>query len=142
MKKLVIFSLSTLLFFSCSKNDDNNSNCNFLFNVGVNASLNLDFPEYNDLNFIGSSIYVPDYGNKGLIITNTGTGYMAFDAADPNHTPNTCSTLTISTGIGTCGCDDENKYSLFTGQPLENSELRCGLKIYRTELNGSNLLVF
>jgi len=141
MKKLAIFTFSVLLLFSCNKSDDNNSNCNFLLNVGVNASLNLNLPLYGDLNFISNPIYVPGYGNGGLIVTNTGTGYVAFDAADPNHIPNSCSIISISGLEGTCGCEDANKYSLFTGQPLENPELRCGLKSYRAQLSGDNLII-
>ena len=141
MKKIVFCSLITLLFLGCSRNDDNNNNCNFLFNVGVNRGLNLNFVEYSDLNFISNPVYVPGEGNGGLIVTNTGTGFVAFDAADPNHQPNSCSILTISGLEGICGCTDANKYSLFTGQPLENSELRCGLKEYRAELNGDILFI-
>ena len=141
MKKIVFFSLITLLFLGCSRNDDNNNNCNFLFNVGVSRGLNLNFVEYSDLNFISTPVYVPGEGNGGLIVTNTGTGFVAFDAADPNHQPNSCSILTISGLEGVCGCTDANKYSLFTGQPLENSELRCGLKAYRAELNGDILFI-
>lgn len=141
MKKLAILTYTTLLLFSCNKNDDNNSNCNFLLDVGVNASLNLNLPLYGDLNFISNPIYVPGYGNGGLIVTNTGTGYVAFDAADPNHIPNSCSIISISGLEGTCGCEDANKYSLFTGQPLENPELRCGLKSYRAQLSGDNLII-
>jgi hypothetical protein len=141
MKKLAILTFTALLLFSCNKNDDNNSNCNFLLDVGVNASLNLNLPLYGDLNFISNPIYVPGYGNGGLIVTNTGTGYVAFDAADPNHIPNSCSIISISGLEGTCGCEDANKYSLFTGQPLENPELRCGLKSYRAQLSGDNLII-
>jgi len=141
MKKLVIFSFISLILVSCSKNDDNNNNCNFLQNVGVNRSLNLNFVEYNDLNFISSPVYVPMEGNGGLIVTNTGTGYVAFDAADPNHALNTCSIISISGLEGICGCEDANKYSLFTGQPLENPDLRCGLKAYRAQLSGNNLVI-
>ena len=93
MKKIVFCSLITLLFLGCSRNDDNNNNCNFLFNVGVNRGLNLNFVEYSDLNFISNPVYVPGEGNGGLIVTNTGTGFVAFDAADPNHQPNSCSIL-------------------------------------------------
>ena len=142
MKKIAIFSLITLLFFSCSRKDDNNNNCNNLQNINVYVDLNLNFLPYNDLTFIGNSIYVSGYGNGGLIITNTGTGFVAFDAADPNHQLNICSILTISQGgEGICGCEDENKYSLFTGQPLENPDLRCGLKAYRAELSGDILII-
>ena len=141
MKKLAIFSLITTLLFSCSKNDDNNSNCNFLLNIGVSTSLNLNLPQFSDLNFISNPVYVQGYGNGGLIVTNTGTGYVAFDAADPNHIPNSCSTITITGLEGICGCEDANKYSLFTGQPLENPDLRCGLKAYRAQLSGNNLVI-
>lgn len=141
MKKLVILSFFTLLFFTCSKNDNNNSNCYKWLNVGVNESLNLNFSQYNDLNFIGNTIYVPGPGYGGLIITNTGTGFVAFDAVDPNHLPSSCSILSVSGAEAVCGCEEENKYSTFSGQPLENSNLRCGLKAYRAELSGSNLII-
>lgn len=141
MKKIAVFSLTSLLFLSCSKKDDNDSNCNFLQNVGVNTSLNLNLPQYNDLNFISNPIYISGQGNGGLIVTNTGTGFVALDAADPNHMLNTCSILTISGLEGICGCVDANKYSLFTGQPLENPDLRCGLKAYRAELSGNILII-
>lgn len=140
-KKIAVFSLISLLFLSCSKKDDNDSNCNFLQNVGVNTSLNLNLPQYNDLNFISNPIYISGQGNGGLIVTNTGTGFVALDAADPNHMLNTCSILTISGLEGICGCIDANKYSLFTGQPLENPYLRCGLKAYRAELSGNILII-
>jgi hypothetical protein len=140
-KKIAVFSLISLLFLSCSKKDDNDSNCNFLQNVGVNTSLNLNLPQYNDLNFISNPIYISGQGNGGLIVTNTGTGFVALDAADPNHMLNTCSILTISGLEGICGCIDANKYSLFTGQPLENPDLRCGLKAYRAELSGNILII-
>lgn len=139
MRKDLIY-LAIILVVTCSENDDNN-NCNFLLNIGVNTSLNLNLPQYNDLNFISNPIYVQGYGNGGLIVTNTGTGYVAFDAADPNHIPNSCSIISISGLEGICGCEDANKYSLFTGQPLENSNLRCSLKAYRTEISGNNLII-
>jgi hypothetical protein len=141
MKKIACFSLIALLFLGCSRNDSNNNNCNFLLNLGVSRGLNLNFPEYSDLNFISNPVYVSGEGNGGLIVTNTGTGFVAFDAADPNHVPSNCSILSISGLEGICGCSDANKYSLFTGQPLENPDLRCGLKAYRAELNGDILFI-
>jgi len=142
MKNTLHLLLFCFIFGSCSKSDNSDSNCNFLLNIGVNTSINLNLPQYNPLNFISNPVYIPNEGNGGIIVTNTGTGYVAFDASDPNHSQNTCSILSISGLEGTCGCSDENKYSLFTGQPLENPNLRCGLKAYRVELNGSNLNIF
>ncbi|MBT8266416.1 MAG: hypothetical protein KJO41_00650 [Bacteroidia bacterium] len=141
MKKTIYFLLIISVIFACSKSNNSDSNCNFLLNVGVNTSINLNLPQYNPLNFVSNPVYVPNEGNGGIIVTNTGSGFAAYDAADPNHSPNTCSILSISGLEGICGCSDENKYSLFTGQPLENANLRCGLKAYRTELNGNNLII-
>ena len=140
MNRLLIIAL-ILLVFSCNKDDDASSNCNFLLNVGVNTSLNLNLPQYNALNFVSNPVYVPNQGNGGIIVMNTGTGFAAYDAADPNHAQNPCSILSIDGIEGTCGCADENTYSLFTGQPLGNSNLPCGLKAYRAQLNGEILLI-
>lgn len=141
MKKvLLIFFISTICW-SCSRSDDNNTNCNFLLNIGVNTTLNLNLPQYSQLQFVSNSVYVPNQGNGGLIVINTGTGYAAYDAADPNHSPSPCSILQIEGVEGTCGCQDDNTYSLFTGQPLNNPNLRCGLKMYRVFVNGNELQV-
>jgi len=141
MKKTILLSIIMLTVLSCNKSDDNDSNCNFLLNVGVNLPINLNLPEYSQLNFVSNPVYIPNHGNLGIIVTNTGSGFVAYDAADPNHTPNSCSTLSITGLNGTCGCTDENSYSLFTGQPLNDGDLRCGLKAYRVEVSGSNLFV-
>ena len=140
MKRLIILTLF-LAVASCNKDDDNASNCNFLLNVGVNTSVNLNLPQFNPLNFVSNPVYVPNQGNGGIIVMNTGTGYVAYDAADPNHAQNACSVLSINGIEGVCGCADENTYSLFTGQPIGNANLPCALKAYRVELSGNNLII-
>ena len=141
MKKILLIAFISLVVTSCSKSDNHDENCNFLLNVGVNLTVNLSLPQYNQLNFPSNPVLIPNEGNRGIIVTNTGTGFVAYDAADPNHTLSTCSVLAISGLEGTCGCDDHNEYSLFTGQPLNNSDLRCGLKAYRVEESGNNLFI-
>ena len=101
----------------------------------------MNLPQYSQLQFISNSVYVGNAGNGGIIITNSGTGFLAWDASDPNHTPNSCSQLEIMGLEGKCRCNDENLYSLITGQPLNNSSLRCTLKAYRVEVSGSNLFI-
>jgi nitrite reductase/ring-hydroxylating ferredoxin subunit len=141
MRKLCLYFSICTFVASCSGNN-NNPNCNFLLDVGVNISINLNLPQYSQLNFISNSVYVPDAGNKGIIVTNTGTGFVAWDAADPNRVPNDCSTLSIQGVEGVSGCSDANTYSLYTGQPLNNPDLLCGLKAYRIEQNGNTLVIF
>lgn len=134
-----------LLFFliaGCSDNSADNKNCRFLLNIGVNVSINMSLPQYSQLQFISNSVYVPNAGNAGIIVTNTGSGYLAWDASDPNHTPSNCSTLTVSGLNATCGCEDKNTYSLVTGQAIGNGNLICPLKNYKVEQSGNNLLIY
>ncbi|MCH1548391.1 MAG: hypothetical protein L7S44_07540 [Flavobacteriaceae bacterium] len=139
MNKLLFFLF--MLFFSCSKKNISNQ-CSFLADIDVFYEINLNLPQYNQLNFISNSIIIPNIGNGGIIITNSGTGFLAWDASDPNHISNpSCSTMSILGGIESlCNCQDENSYSLITGQSL-NIALECSLKPYRVELNGNTLLI-
>ncbi|WP_034041929.1 hypothetical protein [Wocania ichthyoenteri] len=139
--KPYLYLLIVLIFTACSKNSVD-KNCNFLLDVGVNISINMSLPQYSQLAFVSNPVYIPNAGNGGIYVTNTGTGFVAFDAADPNHIPSSCSKLTLSGINGICGCDDENEYSLFNGLPVNNSSLRCPLKAYRVEENGTTLLIF
>ena len=138
MKKIII-SLLISLIFSCEK-DEVSSQCRYLANIGVNYEVNLNLPQYNQLNFISNSVYIPNIGNGGIIVTNSGTGYLAWDASDPNRIPTSCSTMTINGLECVSNCPDENSYSLITGQSL-GIALECGLKAYRVEINGSNLFI-
>jgi len=141
MKKTFFIVLLSILLISCSGSDTINDNCNFLLNVGVNVNINLNLPQYSQLQFVSNSVYISNAGNAGIIVTNTGSGFLAWDASDPNHAPSACSVLNISGLEGTCSCSDDNTYSLVNGQPLGNADLRCGLKNYRLEQNGNNLLI-
>ena len=122
---------------SCSKNDSDN-NCNFLVNAGVDFTVNLNLPQFNDLQFPSNSVYVANQGNGGVFVTNTGSGILAWDAADPNLPFSNCSILTLIDGItAKNSCDDENTYELITGQSL-NENLPCTLKPYRVEQTGNS----
>lgn len=140
MKKSFLLALTSFVLVACSNNGNNNSNCNFLLNIGVNVSVNLSLPQYSQLQFISNSVYIPNVGNNGVIVTNSGTGFLAWDASDPNHTPNSCSALNANGLEGTCGCADENTYSLITGQSL-GTALPCTLKNYRVEQSGNTLFI-
>ena len=137
MRNHLYIFLICLFLAACSKNNTIN-NCNFLLNAGVNYNLNLNLPQFSDLQFPSNSVYVPNQGNGGIIITNNGTGIVAWDASDPNHAPSACSIMSITGGINaTCNCGDGNEYSLITGQSI-NEPLPCTLKIYRVEQTGNN----
>lgn len=137
MKYLCFGLLTCLILISCSKSDTN-SNCNFLVNAGVDFTVNLNLPEFNDLQFPSNSVYVSNQGNGGVFVTNTGSGIMAWDAADPNHSFSQCSIMSLIDGISAkCNCDDENRYELISGQSL-GDPLPCALKNYRVEQTGQD----
>ena len=143
-RKIKTFKLYAILLFvwmGCSKDNNTDANCNFLVNLNVSTSLNRNLSQYNQLTFPNNPVYVPNEGNGGIIVNNTGTGYVAFDAADPNHIFSDCSVLSINGLEGTCGCSDANRYSLLTGQVLDNTALRCMLKPYFVENNGNTLYI-
>ncbi|MBC2844290.1 hypothetical protein [Winogradskyella flava] len=139
MKKLPI--ILSILFFACNGDDDNRNNCNFLFDAGVNLTVNINLPQFSQLAFPGNSVYVSNQGNNGIWLyrLNSATLY-AWDAADPSHTPSGCSTLTDSgTGdIVVCGCEDANQYGLATGQGLDGNTQPCTLQPYRVDDLGNN----
>ncbi|MBL85757.1 MAG: hypothetical protein CMO82_03755 [Winogradskyella sp.] len=134
MKKLII--ILSFIAISCGSDDNINSNCNFLFDAGVNLTVNTNLPQFNQLQFNTNAVYVANQGNNGIWLyrLNSSTLY-AWDAADPSHAPGACSTLTDSgTGdIVVCGCDDANQYSLSTGIGLNGNTQSCTLQPYRVD---------
>ncbi|MBJ7880064.1 Rieske (2Fe-2S) protein [Gelidibacter salicanalis] len=138
MKHFFLF-ISLILLTACSSNTSND-NCKFLVNAQVNASVNMNLPQYSQLQFTSNSVYLANQGNKGVIVTNVGGNFRAWDAADPNHEQSTCSLLTITGANAVCGCDDANTYSLFTGGSV-GKQLPCGLKEYRVNVSGNTLII-
>lgn len=139
MKKLLLI-LSFFGIFGCNGND-NNVNCNFLLDVGVNLTVNLNLPQFNQLLFNGNAERVEGQGNEGIILyrLNSST-LLAWDGADPNHSPSSCSALNIDAGDGIayCGCADANSYFIATGTFVGDNPPPCTLKPYRVEDIGNN----
>lgn len=140
MKHLLLTFIMALTVFTCSKSDNSNR-CSFLLNVAVNESINLNLPQYQDLQFNLQPVYVPGQGNGGLVVIKTSGGYLAWDASDPNHTPSPCSVLDINGIEGVCGCEDENTYEFVTGQAVGDTNVPCTLKRYPVSQSGNVLLI-
>lgn len=138
MKKLFLI-LSCIVVFGCSKNDPI-YNCNYLLDLGVNLTINLNLPQFNQLLFPGNAIRVEGQGNEGIILVRANAdSILAWDGADPNHTPSSCSAMTVNGLNAICGCADGNEYSLITGTALNNNPQPCTLKPYRVEALGNNV---
>jgi nitrite reductase/ring-hydroxylating ferredoxin subunit len=130
---LIIFPM----FFGCTSNNFNNNNP-YLPNYTFTIDINMSFPSYSSLLYPSNAIYYPNQGVRGLIVFNTGSGYTAFDAACPNQTLSSCSTMTIKGINSLCACDSA-EYSLFTGQ---SAGKQYPLKQYRVEVRGNALRVY
>lgn len=139
MKKLLII-LSLATFLSCNK--DKPDTCSFLLDVGFTYTANLNLPQFNQLLFPVNAVRVEGIGNEGVILVRINSStLLAWDGADPNHTPTACSGLTINGLNATCGCDDGNEYSLTTGTALNENPQPCTLKPYRVENLGNETYI-
>jgi len=126
----------------CSSDDRRQNNPNLL-NIQFNIVLNLNLPEFSPLNFAGNAIYVggPGIGNDGIIVVNTGSGFVAWDASDPNEIPSNCTRLVIDGFTATTTCQNPNSYSIVTGQPLEDG-LEFALLSYSVSASADTVRVF
>ena len=137
MKKITYITLILFLIISCKKQPKYNNP--YLTDVSFSIEINMDLPEYESLKFANNSVLVYNVGIKGAIVFNTGSGYVAYEASDPNHYPNDCSQM--QPNQFTCQCDcEENQYSLHTGQLTKGSG-EYALKPYRVSQTGNKLRI-
>jgi len=136
---VLFFAICTV---SCDDDDVRQQNPNLL-NIQFDIVLNLNFPQYSQLNFAGNAIYVggEGIGNDGIIVVNTGSGFVAWDASDPNEFPSDCTRLQIQGLSASSTCQSPNSYSLVTGQPLEDG-LQFALLSYRVSESDGSIRVF
>ena len=136
--KRAAFLIVTLLFLSCTQSGDNN-NC-FPF-VNVNETVNLDLPQFIDLQVPGGWAYTTG-GLQGLIVYNiNGVQFKAFDRLCPGQNVSSCSQMIVDTNLRIlCQCDD-SEFNILNGQPL-TAGVECFAKEYLVEnLNGSILRI-
>ena len=139
MKKIFLLLTILILISGCSENNTRSNNP-FLPDYAFSISIDTNLPLYSSLQFAGNVMIIdqPNAGIRGIILYNSGSGYLAYDAACPNQFLASCSTLKL-TGIEiTCPCDDA-KYSIFNGT---SPGLQYPLKQYRTEVNGKIIKIF
>jgi len=141
MKLFISLFISCILLSSCSGSDDSNNNNPNLLDIGINLTLDLNLPEFNQLNFPGNSFVTNVQGIRGIVVYNVDNSqYSAFEISDPNHTPNDCSASSIDGIVATCNCADGNSYNIVTGQQMTGTG-GFPLKRYRIEKVGSQLRI-
>jgi nitrite reductase/ring-hydroxylating ferredoxin subunit len=134
MKKYLFLFLIAIIF-GCSKDSASNNNP-YLPNYGFSTNINLNLPQYSQLQYPANAVYVSDagIGIRGVFVFNTGSGYVAFDAACPNQALSSCSTMTINGIKAVCSCDGA-EYSFFSGQ---SAGKQYPMKQYRVQQSGDS----
>ncbi len=136
-----ILLLFTLL--GCDTDDQSINQYNpYLINPQVNIIINLNLPQYSDLNFPGGSAIITSQGVRGIVVYRLNEDlFTAFELADPNHIANDCSRMTINGIEASCPCPNEdNTYNIVTGQHKTMPELYPMLG-YRIERTGTTLRI-
>lgn len=139
MNKYLLFAF-LLVFIGCDKENFNNNNP-YLPNYGFSLNINMSLPQFSNLQFPSNAIYINNgsSGIRGVFVFNTGSGYVAFDAACPNQALSNCSTMILDGINVTCPCDNVS-YNLFSGQA---PGMQYPMKQYRVEqLDNFNLRVY
>lgn len=138
MRTALVLLLTLCLFTACKSDDDGNNRNPFLFETNFN--IQLSSIEALDLEFPGNAIYTNNGGIRGVFVINTGSGLLAWEASDPNHVPNECSTMVINGLNAICQCEDAHSYNLFTGQS-DGEVLEYTMLAYRATNNGGTITV-
>lgn len=138
MRRILLLFAVLSFFLACSDDDELKQNP-YLPNINVVLHLDLDLPQYNQLNFPGNSYETYNYGINGIAVYNLNNDqYMAFELTDPNHVMKDCSRLIVDGTVATCGCDDGNRYTIITGQQTAG-EGQYSLRPYRVVRVGNIL---
>ena len=128
---LVLFS-----FFACEKNETND----ILPQLIVNITIDLNLPQYINLQTPSGWVYLQEGGLRGIFVQNTGVGnqlYKAFDRACPNNDCNSPMNFDESFKLK-CVCD-ESEYSIIDGQPQTAGNSHFAREYRVNILNNSGL---
>lgn len=136
MKKIILFLLFLSVLPGCDKDDVRFRNP-YLPDYNFSITINLDLPSYSQLNFPSNPvrIFQVGIGINGLIVMNTGSGFVAWEATCPNQPITECSILELNGINALCPCDNI-EYSLFNGI----GPAQYPLKQYRVEALSPTLI--
>ena len=135
--------LFLIAFLSIACKDDDRINNPFLPDVALNLEINLNLPQFRNLEFSGNVAVIDTdgVGIKGVIIYNIdGNQFNAFELSDPNRVPGASTALVVEGSIASCSCEEGNKYDLLTGLPIAGGG-GFALKRYNAQRQGDILII-
>ncbi|MXN91451.1 hypothetical protein GR160_09440 [Flavobacterium sp. Sd200] len=138
MKKYLFVLFIISLITACHSDDYNNNN-SFLPNYSFSVSIDMNLPQYTNLLYTANPVLINEAGAgiNGVIVMNTGGGYVAFENSCPNQPITNCSMLQRTGIMAKCPCDDV-EYSLFDG--TTTADVRFPLKSYRIQITSPTSL--
>lgn len=134
MKKLTYILTISISVFSCNSKED------YIQNVYVDEYVNLNLPEYSELNASGSAIFT-EGGVEGIIIYHGfGNDYKVYDRNCTYQPSLSCSFIdSANSGIAYCGCCTSAFLISNTGESI-NAPALLSLKTYNWSLNDNNII--
>jgi|TARA_B110000459_G_scaffold65465_1_gene73501 hypothetical protein len=132
--KSALYILIALFFFStCNTKDD------YIQEVYVNINIDLNLPEYSDLQVSGNSIFI-EGGVEGIIIYHgIGNDYKVYDRNCSYEPSLSCSKIdSVDAGIAYCGCCT-SAFLLSNDASVLNSPALLPLKKYYWTFSGSQM---
>lgn len=111
--------------------------CNVVEDVIVSSSFFLG--EYPSLRIQGGYAVSNDGGVAGLIVLNTGSGYIAYDRCSTVNPARRCAVEVQEGGLVAVDPCSQAKYILINGSPAEIAE--CPLKPYRASRQGDVIYI-
>ena len=132
--KSVLYILILLFFFStCNTKDD------YIQEIYVNIFIDLNLPEYSDLQVSGNFIFI-EGGVEGIIIYHgVGNDYKVYDRNCSYEPSLSCSLIdSVDAGIAYCGCCSST-FLLSNDASVLNSPALLPLKKYYWTLSGSQM---
>ncbi len=139
MSKLQLFFAIILILFGFSKCSRENP----VPEVYINVVIQLNDPSYIALNSVGNSVYVPNQGFKGIIITRTEIDKFTVYDASCTYKPNNGKSIIKIKGMnGVCPECGSNFSLLTSGYVVKDNKGKEGpatmpLKIYSAKFNKS-----
>lgn len=128
----VLFLLSTLLFLSCTTNGDANDCFPF---IAINETVNLDLPQFIDLQVTGGHTST-QIGERNILIIRRSSNFQAFDLQCPEQN---CSQPMNFDGLNMiCPCND-HKYNSLNGSPSSDNT-SCFAKEYLVQNLSNSIL--
>lgn len=139
MRKLLLLFF-IVSFFSCEKNETND----ILPYTTVDVTINLNLPQYQNLQIPTEWVYIEkgiNRGLQGIIIQSTGLTppYKAYERACPN---NDCSSPMVFDGSlkMKCPCDN-SEYSIIDGAPQTSGNPHFAREYKVNQINPTTLII-